>query len=302
MSNNTQASSQTKRIRTDNPGEQKLDLELLEKPSVIQKLGYLFANPGKNHLIPAPWLQKLVKSSGSPLIEESFRSPGGWRSMEIVYRNDKPVDWFDRQALQDNPISMAARNRRKVVTSRLMDLVEQYRDNSPVLMLGVGAGPGNHIQAAIAESGLTSDQVQAWLIDIADDAFEFGRQLADSLGISDSVHFIQGDARRISEALPNTHPHIVKLVGIVEYLTDNQLAEMLEAIHGVMDPNGSLLTHGLIDRYGTGRFLERVFELKHHPRDEQKMTAMLNDAGFDVVHSVTEPTGIHPILTAVRRK
>ena len=221
--------------------------------------------------------------------------------MEIVYRKDRPTDWLDRQALFDNPISMAARNRRRIVTDRLVQLINEQTQASPLVMLGIGAGPGNHIQSAIVESGLRSDRVQAWLIDIADDAFEFGRDLASQLGISECVQFVQGDARKISDALPNTHPHIVKLVGIVEYLTDEQLAEMLDSIYEVMAPGGTLLTHGLVDRYNTSPFLHRVFDLEHHQRDEEKITAMLNEAGFDVFHSVTDPTGIHPIVTAKRR-
>ena len=283
------------------PAVNELDTSLLEKPSLLQRIGYAIGNPLKNRLISAEWWQKTMKLSSSQLIEESFRSPGGWRSMEIVYRNARPVDFLDKQALIDNPISMAARNRRMIVTSRLVQLIDRYSTASPLIMLGIGAGPGNHIQSAIVESQLPSDQVQAWLIDIADDAFKFGRDLATQLGISDCVHFIQGDARDISDALPNTHPHIVKLVGIVEYLTDEQLAEMLTSIHEVMVPEGTLLTHGLVDQYNTGPFLGRVFNLKHYARDEAKITAMLDEAGFDVFHSVTDPTGIHPIVSASRR-
>src|SRR5262249_28921580 len=81
----------------------------LESPSMRQRAGYLLANPWKNFLLPAGWLRPRLRRSRSPLVAESFARPGGWRSMEIIYGNAEPVDWFDQQALRDNPISMGAR-------------------------------------------------------------------------------------------------------------------------------------------------------------------------------------------------
>lgn len=46
--------------------------------------------------------------------------------MELIYRNAEPVDWLDRQALRDNPLSMGSRNRLKIITHRLATLISQY--------------------------------------------------------------------------------------------------------------------------------------------------------------------------------
>lgn len=220
--------------------------------------------------------------------------------MELVYRNAEPVDWFDRQALRDNPISMAARNRRKIVTDRLTKLIQKYGSQEPVTLLGVGAGPGWHIQTAIVDSGIEPNRATAYLIDLDDDAFHYGKALAESFGIQRSVNFIQGDASRISEVLPSTRFQIVKLIGIIEYLTDDQLSSMLQAIHAVMAPGGALVTHGLVDKYKTGKFLARVFQLRHHQRDAERLKGMLIKNGFRIDVCEYEPAGIHPIVTATR--
>jgi hypothetical protein len=263
-------------------------------------MGYLLTNPWKNLLLPAGWLRRLVSGSRSPLIAESRVNPGGWRSMEIIYRNASPVDWFDRQALRDNPISMAARNRRRIVTRTISRLMVYYGADSNVIVVGVGAGPGRHVQAAIGESGLSPERVTAYLIDRDQDAFEYGRRLAARLGISRRVHFLHGDARRIDEVLPDVTPHIVKLVGLAEYLSDDELLDLLRALHRAMIAGGSLVTHGLIDRHGTGRFLERVFNLRHRQRTAAQMSALLTNAGFRIAECVLEPAGVYPIITAVR--
>src|SRR5207249_4230935 len=127
---------------------------MFETPSLWQRAGFLLTNPWRNHLLPASWLQKLVAMSASPLISESLARPGGWRAMEIIYRNDEPTDWLDRQALRDSPICMAARNRRRIVTGQLARLIRRYNTESTVTLLGIGAGPGRHVQGAIVDSGI----------------------------------------------------------------------------------------------------------------------------------------------------
>ncbi len=273
----------------------------LESPSLRQRTGYLLVNPWKNFLIPAAWLRKRLQRSRSPLVAESFVRPGGWRSMEIIYRNQEPVDWFDRQALRDNPISMAARNRRLIVTQKIAALIARYgKATSNVTLVGVGAGPGRHVQTAIVDAGIDPARVSAYLIDLDDDAFEYGRALASRLEIGRCMHFIKGDARQIRDTLPDVTAHILKAVGLVEYLSDSQFVEMFRALRSILVPGGSLITHGLVDAHGTGPFLARVFQLRHIQRTQRHMTALLKLAGFRVAECVIESVGVYPIITAVR--
>lgn len=274
--------------------------EKLEAPSFLQRAAYAITNPWKNYLLPAGYLKKLIAKSQSPLIAESRVRPGGWRSMEYIYANEEPVDAIDKQALRDNPLSIGSRNRRRIVTAKLTELIAKYRSEPQVVLLGVGAGPGRHIQAAIKESKIPLDCVEAYLIDLDDDAFDFGMTLAKQAGIARCVNFIQGDARQINEVLPQVSPHIVKLVGLVEYLSDEEIVEMLKSIHHVMADGGSLITHGLIDAYKTKRFLTRVFDLTHRHRDAAHMETLLRSAGYRPVDCTLEPSGVYPIITAVR--
>src|SRR5262245_39961072 len=195
----------------------------LEAPKMRQRTAYLLANPWKNFLLPAGWLRNRLRRSRSPLVAESFVRPGGWRSMEIIYRNAEPVDWFDRQALRDNPISMAARNRRLIVTRQIAGLIARCTAPSAITIVGVGAGPGRHVQTAIVESGIDPARVSAYLIDLDDDAFEYGRALAARLEISRCVNFLKGDARHLREVLPAVAADIVTVVGLAEYVADAQL-------------------------------------------------------------------------------
>ena len=273
---------------------------VLESPSLMRRVGWMMTNPWKNTLLPAALLRSLMSRSRSPLIAESLARPGGWRAMEIIYAQAPAVDWLDRQALYDNPVCMAARNRRRIVTGILTQLLAEAPADHPITMLGVGAGPGRHIQTAIAHSGLPPERIQAYLIDRDDDAFRYGRDISSHLGTSACVRFIQGDARQIRETLPDVSASIVKVVGLAEYLNDQEFVGLFSALREVMAPHGTLVTHGFVDYRRSGQFLSRVFQLRHTQRNEVQMRSLLSAAGFRVTSCVTEPVRIHPILTAVR--
>lgn len=275
-------------------------IQPFEAPSILDRVLTLILNPSKNFLLPASFLRWAVSLSRSPLIAETLVNPGGWRSMEIVYRNADPVDWLDLLAQRKNPICMAARNRRRIITAKLSKWIAERGRDGLVTIVGVGAGPGVHVQSAIANSGIDSSRVNAWLIDLADDAFPTGKALANRLGLSDSIHFLRGDARRIRESLADIRADIFKIVGLAEYLTDDELLQMLRALGDVAAPEAQLVTHGIVDPYGTSRFFRRVFGLRHRYRNADEMSSLLLASGFRPIEVVTDATGIHPIISAVR--
>lgn len=255
-------------------------------------------DPLRNKLLPAGLLKRMASRSRSPLIQESLVRPGGWRSMNIVYENRRPVDWMDRMAVRYNPISMATRNRRKLVTAKLTELLKAIGSAGSIHLLGIGAGPGLHLQDSVVRAGLTPEQVRIWLIDRDSDAFAFGRECAAERGLQSCVEFVQGDAREIRRVLPNVSPHVVKIVGLLEYLTDEQAAQLLSAVRAVIQPDGRLLTHGLVDRYNAGPFLCRTFGLSHVQRTADDVRGLLKSVGFETLSVHQTPMQIYPVLVA----
>lgn len=237
--------------------------------------------PWMNHLLPARLLRWIIEGSGSPVLRETFRCPGGWSSTYLAYQNAPPVDWIDRIVLND-PIARSLRNRRQVVTQKLSEFILEFASREPVVLLGIGAGPGAQFHDAILRSGLSPEAIEAHVVDLHDDAFPFGRARAAQLGISDVMHYTCGDARNISEVLPDVRPHIVKLIGLIEYLDDDQVLALLKAAHHVMAPEGVLLTNSFVDCYRGAPFLVRVLGLKHVYRTPEQVIDLLREAGFSV--------------------
>ena len=260
----------------------------------------LLFDPYRNWLLPARLLKWIVRKSRSPLVAETLRRPGSWQSMKIVYANEPPVDAIDRMAVRYNTISMATRNRRKLVTAKLAEIFATMSAESHISVVGVGAGPGLHVQDAICRAGLKPTQVDAYLIDRDSDAFEYGQQCARERGLEQSVHFVQGDAREIRRVLPAVSPNIVKIVGLLEYLTDDQATELFSAMFEVMAENGRLLTHGMVDRFKAARFVARTFGLHHVHRTAEDVSKLLRSVGFREIETFEAPLRIYPVLIAKR--
>jgi ubiquinone/menaquinone biosynthesis C-methylase UbiE len=205
---------------------------------------------------------------------------------------------MDRMAVRYNPISMGTRNRRKLVTAKLTEILKTFSEENPVQLLGIGAGPGLHLQDAVVRAGLSPSEVKIWLIDRDSDAFAYGRQCAAERGLEGSVEFVQGDAREIRNVLPNVSPHLVKIVGLLEYLTDEQAVQLLTAMRDVIVPQGRLLTHGLVDRYHSGPFLSKAFGLKHFQRTADDVQTLLKSVGFETLGVFETPMQIYPVVLA----
>jgi SAM-dependent methyltransferase len=263
-----------------------------------QRIRHVITNPFKNWILPTGLLRKVMVWSGSPLVLESLHRPGGWKAMEIIYKNAPPINSIDALSVRDACFPMAIRNRKKLVTKTIAELVRKHAQASCVVIVGVGAGPGTNIQEGILQSGIDKFKVAAYLIDMDSDAFEYGKEAAKKRGLDEQVHFIQGDARGITKHVPNIAPHIVKMIGILEYLNDDQVLDLFEAMHKTMAPGGSIITHSIEDVYNTRPFLKRVLNWHVYTRTPQHATQLLERAGFSGVVAKAEPMGIYTILVA----
>ena len=266
--------------------------------SLRQKIRHTFTNPFKNWILPTGLLRKVMVWSGSPIVLESLHRPGGWKAMEIIYKNATPINFIDALSVRDACFPMAIRNRKKLVTKTISGLVQKYAGASCVVIVGVGAGPGTNIQEGILQSGIDKFKVAAYLIDMDSDAFEYGKAAAKERGLEEQVHFIQGDAREIHKHVPNIAPHIVKMIGIIEYLNDDQVLDLFGAMLKAMAPGGSIITHSLEDVYNTRRFLKRALNWHIYMRTPAHVTELLERAGFQGVTAKAEPMGIYTIVVA----
>jgi len=274
-----------------------VDYEVL---SVTRNILKCLMNPLRNYILPV-WLMKLImRGSESPLMKESLRRPGGWRAMEIIYENAEPVDFIDSITVRYNPFPMGLRNRKRYVTRKIASLIREFADDDPVVIVGLGSGPGTNVREGILLSGVPKEKIVVYLIDIDDDAFEYGRKKAEECGIGECMHFIKGDAREVRNILPDVTPHIVKMIGIVEYLNDDELTEILKSVYEFMPPGSVLITHNLVDYHNSTPLLKRLVNWSVYERTKDRLVEILEGCGFkrEKMELFEEPMKIYTIVTA----
>jgi SAM-dependent methyltransferase len=239
---------------------------------LLQKIfNHTVLNPLVNYVIPAKILTDFISKSKSPLVRESILRPGGWRAMRISYENGEPRDWIDKRILKDAVLT---------------------------LIVGIGTGPGFNVLEAMVDA--RTDKVFAYCIDEDADAFEFGKKLAGEMGLSGRVNYITGNAVNL-EHLLEVVPHIVKMVGILEYLTDDQVKELFRVSHRMLPSGGSILVNSMRDTHGVDRYLRRVFNWHLNYRSPQKILSLFEECGFGDFNHRSDPLGVYSIVVASKR-
>ena len=252
----------------------------------------VLVNPFANYTPPGI-MKALLRFGKSELATSNWSDPGGWRSMVISY-DGNPRQYADKFLVSGGRMSMALRNRKRLGARLLARLIDASASN-PVHVLCLGAGPGQIIIEALAQA---HSDAYATLVDLNSEPFEFGRALAEQRGLAEKVHFVTGDVRTDIHSLLDRPPDIVKMLGICEYLTDEQIATILGAVVAEMPPGSSLVVNSLSKAHGTDRFFRRVFGLHMIHRSVEHIQEMMTRAGLGDFYSIGEPLGVYHVIIA----
>ena len=269
--------------------------EAFERKGPVRRLiKRMFIDPLANYL-PAGWLRGLLAFGKSELAAAHWADPVGWRSMVISY-DDSPTQVADRILVGSGVMAMALRNRFRLVRRLLRDIINA--GPPPVQVLCLGAGPGRITLDAMASA---SEESRATLVDLNPEAFDYGRQLAEQHGLSDRVRFCEGDVRCGLGKMLTEPPHVVKMIGLCEYLTDEQVVEIAAAAGAVMPAGAPIIFNNITRRHGNDRFLRRVFGLHMNHRSVSALTRLMAQAGFGDFDVHPEPLGVYNVIVGYRR-
>jgi len=265
------------------------DLNFERLSPVGRLMKSLIVNPFANYA-PSGFIKGLLRFGKSELAAANWKDPGGWRSMVISY-NGRCRQIADKVLVNGGIMPMALRNRRRLAGRVLATLIDSCPRPS-VHVLGLGAGPGRIIMDAM---GASSKPSVATLVDISAEAFEFGQSAARDEGLDKRMNFIQADARDVGQMLENP-PDLVKMIGICEYLSDEQLDGIFEAVSEVMPRGCAIVVNSLSDAHGTDRFFRKVFGLNMLYRDGSCLQQLMSARGFGDFVAIDEPLGVYQVI------
>ena len=214
----------------------------------------------------------------------------------VISYNGRPSQIADKILVKAGGMAMALRNRRRLAARLLARLIDSC-DHEAVHVLCVGAGPGHIIMDAMTQARRAA---VATLLDPSSDAHEYARRQAAQRGLGERVRFVTGYAQDASRLLEG-RPEVVKMIGICEYLTDEQIRQIAAALASVMPVGGAMVFNSLSKAHGTDRFFRRVFGLHMIHRDPAHLQSLMASAGFGDFVSIREPLGVYHVIRGRRR-
>ena len=271
------------------------DIEFERQGRLRRLVKAVLVDPIANYL-PARWLRGILRFAKSEMAAANWEDPGGWRSMVLSYHG-RPTQVADKILIGAGTMAMALRNRKRLGGRLLARLIDES-DEEPVHVLCLGAGPGHVITDAMAQAKKRS---VATLVDLNSDAFEHGRQLARDKGVADRVRFIEGDVREVRQMLAHP-PDVVEMLGICEYLSDEQISDIAAALAEVMPPGAPIVFNSLSKAHKADRFFRRVFGLHMNHRSPEHLQRLMGAAGFGDFVSLPEPLGVYHVLVGRRAR
>ena len=248
-------------------------------------------DPLANHL-PCRLLRSLLRFCNSEVAKVNWADPGGWRSMVIAY-DERPKRIVDKILVGAGTMPKAIRNRRRLAARLLAELI-RTAERQPPHLLCLAAGAGQIEMDALTQARRAA---HATLVDLNRDALDYGRDLAGRNGLSDKVRFIRADVLEV-ERLLDDPPDIVTLLGICEYLSDDQIVAIARAAAAVMPAGAPIVFNSLSEAHGTDRFFRRVFGLHMNHRSPEQIGGLLELAGFtEGFAAIPEPLGVYHVAT-----
>lgn len=201
--------------------------------------------------------------------------------------------------------SMAVRNRLRVVKSEFRNYITETlaKKDGGVDVLSVAAGSNRGMAEVVAElNGAANNRLKVRLVDYESTAGDDALALAQSLGIRDSVDFIQEPYVRTNRYLTDYHPDFIEVVGLLDYVNDERMEKLITSLHDSLADGGTLLysnithndeqkfTHGIVGWY------PMVY------RSANDLMNFADRAGFnpDKTKLITEPLGVYNLVAATK--
>lgn len=201
--------------------------------------------------------------------------------------------------------AMAARNRLRIVKNEFTGFMGGLlKDVDKVDVLSIAAGSSRGIMEVLRElNGRGHDHIRLRMVDINRDALADGKNLVKELDIQESVDFIRAHFLSFRRYLETGYrPHFVEIVGLFDYLPDNNVVTLLSAIRSQLAEGGMILFSN-IDNNDEEHFTHQVVgwrSMQYRPKDQ--LVSLAENAGFGTgkIRAIEEPLGIYNLIAARR--
>ncbi len=226
----------------------------------------------------------------SAFIDQCCQTPGGFVPLEMIYDNRPIGDTFiqrlaDRYYL-NSALGRGARVRLQQATRWLrQQMEERLSQQESVSVLSLASGGARDVIAAVGGADW-ADRVQYLGVDIDPEAVKYAHERALAAGLNGRFRFELGNALRPPRAWKNRFD-IVTSLGLFDYLRDSASVRLLDRIHALLRPGGTLL-FGMVTSNPNQRFFEDYMNWKMIYRPPERILELARASKFARVGPVSE--------------
>ena len=295
-----------------------LDGSHLEKHSVLNHIHKIVMPPITSYVKKKK--KKHLQKHGHDNLETNFwlfdglkrvkivrENVGKSGALHVIYNFWETVTFFDYISpaswLEAFWVSMlnckSVRNRYKLIRSILtMSIYKMHhlKNGETIEILEVAAGSSQVLIKTIAFLKKRGIKINAKLIDIDEKSLETAKRLAEKLGISDSIETkVQNLFKYFSTEGDGKKYDIIEMVGIADYLTDEQKYFVYGESNKKLNAGGFLITANISDN-PEREFIHTVADWPDMIyRSKEEMEIFIGGSGFNKNLVFTEPLGVYVV-------
>ena len=232
----------------------------------------------------------------------------GWRSLELFYNyheKTKPEldgnleGWLTRFWIGKMENRQAVTNRLKVLIDLLADSFKDFSQEPEIRLVSIASGSAQAVVEALQRN--PQFNIKAILVDADSTAIAEAKKTISSCGLDNRFSLICNSTKCLEEVCADFRPHIIEMVGFLDYRPRKQAIKLINRIRKCLPENGLFITCN-INKNREKILLDWLLLWPMIYRDENELADLLIQGGFapENIQIIYEPFRIHGI--AVCRK
>jgi hypothetical protein len=225
------------------------------------------------------------------------------RSLERIYTGPSSNEAgsersWSRVMLENIRNAMAVRNRLRIVAEAYGKFIDERKhDRRGIQTLSIAAGSSRAILEVAAQR--KDPRLQLRLTDITRNALADCQRLAAALNVTNPLRLIRSHFSGTGRYLESGYrPDFIEIVGLMDYLTDGAIVQLLAAVRAKMSPGGRVIYSNIAPND------EQVFihAIVGWPpmvyRSPEQLQELGRQAGFRTMTLVQEPLAVYHLVVA----
>jgi len=227
-----------------------------------------------------------------PSVQRVRANAAKWEALDELYNYQPREDGFYGKVSNfwmGIRNAQAVRNRFRVVVAILREAIAERLRDGEVRILCLASGSTQ----SVIKAASTFPGVRILAVDEDSEALRHAAMIASEIGVD--LQLREADVLAPSDIIRDFRPHIIEVVGLMDYLTDRLVVGLLGRIRRNC-AHGALVLIAHIHPNPEQEFLREVVDWVMFYRTAQEVQDLIERAGYHDIRLYPEPHGIHTVF------